>query len=262
MDDMPVNDAGVITTTTTPTAATTDDIRSDGARRVRFCNPVARFRGGGPWYRSDHPVNMTRPVENAEQQPQPPPISPEVQIYEPYSNIQNPSAVHGSGGGADAAGNNDIRDSSQATPAFNAVNGDVIVDPHVQAQAQSQAQAQARHGSHRCPYFRRLSASGYHSLPSYYHSNLQNGAPYLRPAYAPHESLWYRQQNNQEIHRRHMMNSMSSGTNAASDNATTAPGFGAYPNRVPTTNDQQHPIGHAHRRVPRQYVCGLNLVCI
>lgn len=28
----------------------------------------------------------------------------------------------------------------------------------------------------------------------------------MRPAYAPHENLWYRQQSNQELHRRYMMN--------------------------------------------------------
>lgn len=28
----------------------------------------------------------------------------------------------------------------------------------------------------------------------------------MRPAYAPHENLWHRQQNNQELHRRYMMN--------------------------------------------------------
>lgn len=278
-NETPANDAGVITTAST-TAATTDDIRSDCARRVRFCNPMARFRGGGPWYRSEplNPVNMSRPVETVEQQPQAPPLSPEVLIYEPYPSIQNPSAVQA---GGDAAVNNNIRDSSQAdaATAFNAVNGEVIVDAHVQAQAQAQAQPQsqaqaqaeaqaqaqaqlqARHGS-RCPYARRLSASGYHSLPSYYHTNLQNGAPYLRPAYAPHESLWYRQQNNQEIHRRHMMNNMGSGTNTSTDNTTTAPSLNAYPNRGPTSNDQQHPIGHSHRRMARQYICGLNMVCI
>lgn len=265
-----VNDAGVATTANTAAVATTnDDIqRVQSPRRVRFWN-TTRFRAGGPWYSSD-PIVIQRSVENAEPQPQAPPISPEVLIYEPYANNQNPSAVHVGGGGdggvsVEGAGNN-TRDSSQANAptAFNAVNGDMIADPHVQAQAQAQAQnqsqaqaqAQARHGS-RCPYFRRLSASGYHSLPTYYHSNLQNGAPYLRPAYAPHESLWYRQQNNQEIHRRHMM----SGTNASND-STAAPGFGAYPNRGATSGDQQHPIGHPHRRMARQYVCGLNLVCI
>lgn len=32
-----------------------------------------------------------------------------------------------------------------------------------------------------------------------------NNTNYVRPAYAPHESLWYQQQNNQEMHRRHMI---------------------------------------------------------
>lgn len=269
--------------TTTTTSTTIDDNRTGQLpRSVRFLNPMtfrlARLRGNGPWYRTDpNPTTLaniasaimqdTRVVGNIVQQtqapppppPPPAPVSPDVVIYEPYSNTQNASTVHGNDG-----------DSSQANDAAafnNSANGGLIDNAHAHAQAQAQSQtqaqvqaqtqtqAQARHGS-RCPYYRRLSASGYHGIPSYYHPNLQPGAPYLRPAYAPHESLWYRQQNNQEIHRRHM----SSGANASNDNPVSS-SFGALPYpRSAATGDQQHPIGHTHRRMTRQYVCGLNLV--
>lgn len=186
----------------------------------------------------------TRPAANVEP---PPPLSPDVLMFEPYTNVQSPP-------NAAESGSHNAAPESGATP-FAATNNSAI-GPQT-----------ARHQpSSRCPYYRRLSMSGYHNMPNHYHPTLQNGNAYLRPAYAPHESLWYRQQNNQEIHRRHMMNSMS-GTNVSND-STTSNTFGTYPGRGATnmTNngfclqcDQQHPIGHPHRRI-RQYVCGLNLV--
>lgn len=173
-------------------------------------------------------------------------------MFGPYPNDTNAA-------NADA---NNVRDGAQATGSATFPDQN-----NLSSGVQSQSQPQARHGS-RCPFYRRVSMSGYHNVPSYYHSNLQNGSTYFRPAYAPHESLWYRQQNNQEIHRRHMMNSMS-GTNTSNEN-TSSSSFGAYPNRgttsmsnsgVCTQCDRQHPIGRPHHRRPRQYVCGLNLVC-
>lgn len=178
-----------------------------------------------------------------------PSISPDVLMYEPFSSAAPSSSAEA----------NTARDSSQAnaSASFSGANNSAIGTQTLRSQP-----------SPRCSFYRRLSMSNYHNAPNHYHSNLQNGNPYLRPAYAPHESLWYRQQNNQEIHRRHMMNSMS-GTNGTND-STASNSFGSYGGRVTTslTNnafcmqcDQQHPIGHPHRRV-RQYVCGLNLVCI
>lgn len=73
--------------------------------------------------------------------------------------------------------------------------------------------------STRYPYMvRRLSTSSF--LPNNSH---------LRPAYAPHETLWNRQQLNQEIHRRHMMNGMSGGISNDSMPPNT---FTSYPNRA------------------------------
>lgn len=230
---------------------------------------LSRLRSSGSWYRSDPNAATLGNIASSIMQdtreqlgntvqaltPPPPPISPDVVIYEPYANTQNPSTVNGNEGG-------DIRVSSQANDTANDENTQAHAQTQPQSQAQAQVQAQAqtqRHGS-RCPYYRRLSASGYHGLPSYYHPNLPSIGPYLRPAYAPHESLWYRQQNNQEIHRRHMMNSMSSGANASNDNPVSS-SFGALPHpRSAASGDPQHPIGHPHRRMTRQYVCGLNMV--
>lgn len=220
----------------------------------------------GSWYRPDNhnattfadvtaanntstvfvPQDASRPIEPS----QSPPIVPEILMYA-YPNGQNAATTDP----------NNVRDTAQPTDsaAFpdqnNPSNG-----------TQSQSQAQARHGS-RCPFYRRVSMSGYHNMPSYSHSYLQNGNTYFRPAYAPHELLWHRQQNNQEIHRRHMMNTMS-GTNTSNENATSS-SFGTYPNRgtasmsnnnVCAQCDQQHPIGHPHHRRVRQFVCGLNVV--
>lgn len=224
-------------------------------------------RCDGQWHRGDNqnaasfddattPTNPStvfvsqepRPVVNVEQ-PQPA-ISPEILMYEPYAGVQ-PAAN---------AETNNVRDGAQAPGAqlpFPATNNSAI--------GTHPPPTTTRHGS-RCPFYRRVSMSNYHNLPNHYHAPLQNGNSYLRPAYAPHESLWYRQQNNQEMHRRHMMNSMS-GNSGTNDN-TTSNSFGVYPSRGTTSIsngayclqcDQQHPIGHPHRRV-RQYVCGMNLV--
>lgn len=116
------------------------------------------------------------------------------------------------------------------------------VPPHHHPQIRHQSGA-------RCPYaHRRLSTSNYHSL---YPTN-------MRPAYAPHEMLWFRQQNNQEMLRRHYMNSLNEPIPSNT--------FGYVPNRMNNASltngicmscDQQHPIGHPHRR--RTHVCPLNL---
>lgn len=116
---------------------------------------------------------------------------------------------------------------------------------------------QIRHQSGaRCPYaHRRLSTSNYHS---FYPQN-------MRPAYAPHEMLWFRQQNNQEMLRRHYINSMTAGINETPPTNTfgyvSNRGTGTTANGVCMSCDQQHPIGHPNRRV-RPHVCPLNLVCI
>lgn len=289
--DTSTNDADVTTTSTNENNRNGSVYVSP--RNSHFLNPItfrlARLHRGGPWYCSNSPRRIANAASSAidetradtiEQQPQaaqpprppPPSISPDVIIYEPNPSIpgactmpySNPSTVRGSDGSGSVPNNN--RDSSQAVS-----DGDII-DAHAgarNAQAQqsqtpaqvqqTSGQTQGRHGS-RCPYFRRLSASGYHNVPNFYHPNIQNGSPYLRPAYAPHESLWYRQQNNQEIHRRHMMNSMSSNANASNDNPVSG-SFSTLPYpRSTASGDQQHPIAHPHRRMARQYVCGLNLV--
>lgn len=257
------------TSSNTNTASSGEDNRSSQSHRsnrfVGQLNRLSHSRNGGSWYRpvvynppiaADPtpasnpstvfvPQDASRPAANIEQ-PQAP-ISPDILMYGPYPNGQNSSNAEAS----------NIRNGTQATdPAtFPAQNGTTNGTP-------GQSQPQARHGS-RCPFYRRVSMSGYHNAPNYYHSNLQNGNNYFRPAYAPHESLWFRQQSQQELHRRHM-------TNPTNEN-TTSSSFGTYPNRgtasmsnnnVCAQCDQQHPIGHPHHRRVRQYVCGLNLVCI
>lgn len=114
----------------------------------------------------------------------------------------------------------------------------------------------------RCPYlFRRLSASNY--MPNQIRNN------YLRPAYAPHESLWNLQQHTQELHRRHMTNSMNP---SMSNEAMPINTFNAYPGRTNgsasvsnatlcVSCNQHHPNTHPNRRL-RPHVCHLNLVSV
>lgn len=131
--------------------------------------------GGGDTTSSSNPATVfvqqdPRPAVNIE--PRQPTISPDVLIYE--ANVQPNASVETS----------DVQDTTQATDgvSFNPPNNSAM-NSHV-----------SRHQSaQRCPYYRRLSMSGYHNAPSSiinYHSSLQNGSGYLRPAYAPHESLW------------------------------------------------------------------------
>lgn len=131
--------------------------------------------GGGNTTSSNNPATVfaqqdPRPVVNNESRQ--PPISPDVLIYD--ANVQ-PNA------NAEAS---DVQDTTQATDgvSFNSPNNSAINSHPSRHQSAS-----------RCPYYRRLSMSGYHNAPSgiiNYHSSLQNGNGYLRPAYAPHESLW------------------------------------------------------------------------
>lgn len=247
-------------------------MRSELSHRTNRCQNHfhRRLCNGSEWYRPENPNPIpfnetlsssspsnpstvfvqedTHPVVNIEQRP--PTISPDVLIYDPYPNLQPTANID----------SNNIRDGQPATDSvpFSSQN----ITP-------ANAHATRHQSSSRCPYYRRLSMSGYHNMPNHYHSPLQNVNGYLRPAYAPHESLWHRQQNNQEVHRRHMMNSMS-GSGVTND--STAPSsFGTYASRVGASSnpngaycmqcDQQHPIGHPHRRIAaRQYICGLNSV--
>lgn len=131
----------------------------------------------------------------------------------------------------------------------------------------------------RCPFIlsdrtRRLSSSNQFTnmVHQHYPYPLQSSSyPYhhIRPAYAPHENLWYRQQNNQEMHRRHFMNNnMATGdSNVANDSFSTngnnrlngVPGL--QPNAVYCLScDQQHglPSNPNHRRMRPSVVCRIN----
>lgn len=235
------------------------------SHRTNRC-PNHRSRNDFQWYRPENPnptcfgaeqpasnpatvfvQQDTRPVVNIEPRPTAA-VSPDVLIYDP--NVEPTPNIE-----------NDIQDTTQAADQESII---------MQNLSGINSRVPRHQTASRCPYYQRLSTiPGFRIAPSNYHSSLQNGNGYLRPAYAPHESLWYRQQNQQEIHRRHMMNSMS-GTGASNDTAQPS-SFGPYPSRGSTSIsnnghctqcDQQHPIGHPHRRIRGAYVCGLNLVSI
>lgn len=62
----------------------------------------------------------------------------------------------------------------------------------------------------RCPFLssdrgRRIVTSNLQTMYHNQYPHTSGNIHYIRPAYAPHETLWYRQQNNQEMHRRHMI---------------------------------------------------------
>lgn len=127
--------------------------------------------------------------------------------------------------------------------------------------------------SSRCPFM--LQDRNRRYAPGHHYNIVHHQFPYalqnnsyhpVRPAYAPHENLWYRQQNNQEMHRRHLM---TSANDSNTDGFGTASGNNVAPNRAsvaPATNavyclscDHQHPTGMSHqpghhRRI-RAYVC-------
>lgn len=124
----------------------------------------------------------------------------------------------------------------------------------------------------RCPFLstdrNRRYATSNHQHMYHNHPHQNSNVPHVRPAYAPHEILWHRQQNNQEMHRRHMMHT----ANAEGAGATNQPH-----NHHPTNNvrilgtnnqgpafclscDQQHyPLPIPNRRV-RSYMCPFPVV--
>lgn len=225
-------------------------------------NRLSQNRTDAQWYRpentngtpldtaSAHSANTafvpqdTRPAVNVGAQPA---NLPDILLFEPFSNVAAATSNLEPSTARDAPNPPD-------PSSFSATNNSAIGTQTTRPQPSS---------SSRYPYFRRSSMSSHQNQPNY-HLTFQN----LRPAYEPHASLWHRQQNNQEIHRRYMMNAMS-GTNNTNE-STPSNSFLSYAGRGTTsmTNnqfcsqcDQQHPIGHPHRRI-RPYVCSLNSVSI
>lgn len=77
----------------------------------------------------------------------------------------------------------------------------------------------------------------------------------VRPPYAPHETLWYRQQNNQEL-RRHFMNHMPS--------VETSTDFSSAPPSRPTVNQPTGSVychQHPSARHPSQFRSARNFLC-
>lgn len=117
----------------------------------------------------------------------------------------------------------------------------------------------------RCPFIingdrnRRFHCNGAHH---HYPYAMQNGAyQNVRPAYAPHETLWYRQQNNQELHRRHFMNHISS-LEASTDfsNPSTSRLNASTANQPSNSIYCQHAAGlprhqSQHYRCSRSHAC-------
>lgn len=117
----------------------------------------------------------------------------------------------------------------------------------------------------RCPFLasdrnRRYVASHHQALYLNQYPHQTSNIHYVRPAYAPHETLWYRQQNNQEMHRRHMMHPSAGVDGATSTNPHTSNVRILGPNNAPANMvyclscDQQHPGNN--RRMRSSYMCG------
>lgn len=186
----------------------------------------------------------TQPTINIEQ---PEPVSelnasPDVLVYEANPTAANTEAANNPNGNAENS-----QENTSVPYQSNQNNGSYFVRNQTNS---------------RCPYlFRRLSASNY--IPT------QIGMNYSRPAYAPHETLWNRQQYTQELHRRHMANSMNANMSNETMPINT---FNTYPSRsngsASASNttlciscNQHHPNTHPHRRL-RPHVCHLNLVSV
>lgn len=124
----------------------------------------------------------------------------------------------------------------------------------------------------RCPFLstdrNRRYATSNHQNMYHNHPHQNSNVPHVRPAYAPHESLWYRQQNNQEMHRRHMMHT----ANVEGAGVTNQPhNHHATSNvRILGTNNQgppyclscdqqHHPLPMQNRRL-RSYMCPFPVV--
>lgn len=76
----------------------------------------------------------------------------------------------------------------------------------------------------------------------------------IRPPYAPHETLWYRQQNNQEL-RRHFMNHMPS--------MEPTTDFSSAPPSRPAVNQPSGSVycyQHPNARHPSNFRCSRNLL--
>lgn len=179
-----------------------------------------------------HSVGDVRPNERASQPNVPNTVTPDIIVYEPHLSATSPNLELNSN-------QNVSNDNTQNSHAFTAVPQTMYHHPQIRHQTGG-----------RCPYAHRNRLSSSYSV---HPSN-------MRPAYAPHEMLWFRQQNNQEMLRRHYMNSINETTPSNS--------FGYIPNRSAGANatlanciqcNQQHPIGHPHRRLT-SHVCPLNLV--
>lgn len=147
-------------------------------------------------------------------------------------------------------------------------NRPLFLNPHTG----SWSHASRSQVSSRCPFM--LQDRNRRNAPGHHYNIAHHQFPYalqynnyhpVRPAYAPHENLWYRQQNNQEMHRRHLM---TSGNDVNADGFGVANGNGVAPNRssaAPASNavyclscDRPHPTGMSHqpghhRRI--RYVC-------
>lgn len=121
----------------------------------------------------------------------------------------------------------------------------------------------------RCPFLasdrnRRYVTSHHQALYLNQYPHQTSNIHYVRPAYAPHETLWYRQQNNQEMNRRHMMHP---GPNIDVTTNSTNPHIHNHnsnvrilgPNNPPSNMvyclscDQQHPGNN--RRMRSSYMC-------
>lgn len=84
----------------------------------------------------------------------------------------------------------------------------------------------------------------------------RNNHYHMRPAYAPHENLWHRQQSNQELHRRYMMNpspTADDNDTYIGNNRLSNSGSQGLNGVLNLSYDNQYPEPQRRRRL--SYVC-------
>lgn len=202
------------------------------------------------------PVSPPQPPSIAIQRPPHPPPSPGIVIYESHINDASSSATIAETNNEtvsepDANGVQFIS-STQALPTNNTnTNNNNTLNA-----------IYGRHGQSRCPFIlRRFSTSN--GFQNYYNSI---PAAHRTTAYAPHEMLWVRQQNTQELHRRHMMNINSSSNTDPANSTAQASSISHNPNSAFCVScDVPHGhIGHRRLRPYRPsavsfHFCGIDI---
>lgn len=211
-----------------------------------------------PWYEPQHEhTNQPQPTDDDVQFVESTPPRPF--MYHSRTNQNSPAPPQPqqlSNGNVASSGQDGTTNGNASTPANRSMTTPVFLNPHTGNYTSARSQAPSR-----CPFmYTDRNRRSYHC--NMVHHNYpyltQNGAYHnVRPAYAPHENLWYRQMSNQEVYRRHLMNHMSGveSTNFNTPPTSQSPTGSVYCHQHPSAIGRHQP---PHHRCLRTYVCPEN----